>query len=184
MDNIKNPESPVMETRNFLAVAMLVVSYSVLAANVSTVFTPSDGINATVEIMGSDLIWRASTQNRTEEGGVRLDTRKIPHIAVDSYDFSGRLGFSVWYMDDGMGVSTISRVFTFAPHTNRFVERFPSCGDEFYNLRVDKKRRHLVSTYYDKNSPKLCATRLSMASGNGMAGPCRISASPAGEGRD
>jgi hypothetical protein len=123
-------------------------------------FTPSAGIKAVVEVKGVDLVWKVSGENLREQGGVSLDTEKTPHIAVDSYDFSGRLGFSVWYVDDGMGTYTISRVFTFSPLTNKFVERFPSYGDEFNNLRVDKNRRRLISTYYDQNVPRLCTTRL------------------------
>jgi len=83
-------------------------------------------------------------------------------VVVDSYDFSGRLGFSVWYLDDGMGTYTIHRVFTFSPSTNEFEERSPQCGDEFLNLRVDRKKHRLISAYFDKNVSKFCITRLRM----------------------
>lgn len=146
----------------FLIVAMLVASFSTHAIGISNTFSPSTGIKAVVEVKGADLVWRVSGENLREQGQVTLDTEKTPHIAVDSYDFSGRLGFSVWYVDSGMGTYRIFRIFTFSAVTNKFVERFPSCGDQFNNLRVDKKRRHLVSTYYDENVPRLCTTRLSI----------------------
>lgn len=64
------------------------------------------------------------------QGNIILDTEKTIHIAVGGYDFSGRLGFLVWYLDDGMGTSTIHRVFSFSPATNKIVERSPQCGDD------------------------------------------------------
>lgn len=144
----------------FLAMVMIVASFSTRAADISKNFVPSAGVNAVVEIKGTDLMWKAYGRSGSEQGGISLDTEKTPQIEVDSYDFSGRLGFSVWYIDDGMGTYTIFRVFTYSPLANKFVERFPSCGGEFDNLRVDKKRRRLISTYYDQNIPKLCTTRL------------------------
>lgn len=148
--------------RIILSVTMCLAAFSIRAADVSKIFAPSAGIKAIVEVKGTDLVWIISRGNLREQGGVSLDTEKTPHIVVDSYDFSGRLGFSVWYVDDGMGTYTISRIFTFSPLANRFVEQFPSCSDEFYNLRVDNKRRRLISTYYDQGVPRICITRLSI----------------------
>ncbi|WP_250435019.1 MULTISPECIES: hypothetical protein [unclassified Caballeronia] len=89
---------------------------------------------------------------------IELDTESAPHIGVDDYGFDGTRGFSVWYLDEGMATSTISRVFLYSPIRRGFVEIRPKCADEFVNLRVDRLKHVLVSTYYDGNEPKLCRT--------------------------
>ncbi|WNC89832.1 hypothetical protein RI103_00270 [Paraburkholderia sp. FT54] len=149
--------------RVLMAVAMPAISFSTCAADISKTFTPSPGVAAVVEVKGSNLVWRLSGKNGIKQDGVSLDTEKTPRIEIGSYDFSGRLGFLVSHIDDGMGTYEVDRVFTFSPSSNEFVERSPSCGDGFVNLRVYKKRRYLVSTYWDQNIPKICVTRLSIA---------------------
>ncbi|QVN20800.1 hypothetical protein [Burkholderia pyrrocinia] len=143
-----------------VTVAALTISFLTCAADISKTFAPSQGVVAVVEIKGLNLVWRLSGKNGIRQGEVGLDTENPSSIEIGSYDFSGRLGFLVSHTDDGKGTYEVDRVFTFSPLFNEFVERFPSCGDEFANLRVDKKRRYLVSTYWDKNVPKRCITRL------------------------
>lgn len=145
-----------------IALAILATSLSAVAVDISKTFTPSAGVKAVIEIKGSNLVWKLSRREGVKHGEVDLETENIPSIEIGSYDFSGRLGFLVSHLDDGMGTYEVDRVFTFSPSANEFVERFPSCGDGFVNLRVDKKRRRLISTYWDQNIPKLCATRLSI----------------------
>ncbi|WP_124604450.1 hypothetical protein [Burkholderia sp. Bp9142] len=148
--------------RGLVAVAMLAISFFSHAADFSKKFSPSPGAIAVVGIEGGKLDWRLSGKNGVRRGEVNFDTEKPLIIKIGSYDFSGRLGFWVSHADDGKGVYQVDRVFTFSPSYNGFVERFPSCGDEFVNLRVDKKRRCLMSTYWDRNIPKTCVTRLSI----------------------
>ncbi|UXU91936.1 hypothetical protein [Burkholderia sp. S-53] len=149
--------------RILLVLVALAISFLTFAADFSKRFMPSPGAVAVVEIKGSNLVWRLFGKNGIKQGEVSVDTEKPPIIEIDSYDFSGRLGFSVSHIDDGMGAYEVDRVFTFSPSSNEFVERFPSCGDEFANLWVDKKRRYLVSTYWDQGVPKRCITKLSIA---------------------
>ena len=146
----------------FVTVAVLATSFLTYAADTSKIFSPSPGVVAVVEIKGLNLVWRLSGKNGVRQGEVSLDAENPSSIAIGSYDFSGRLGFLVSHTDDGKGTYEVDRVFTFSKLFNEFVERFPSCGDEFANLRVDKKRRYLVSTYWDGNVPKRCVTRLSI----------------------
>ncbi|CAM2187033.1 conserved exported hypothetical protein [Paraburkholderia sacchari] len=140
----------------------LFLAFSVRAAENSKSFSPVPGVKAVIELQSNHLIWKTYYRNGTAQGDVNIDTEKIIHVNVESYDFSGRYGFSVWHVDDGMGVYSVYRVFTFSPSSNRFVERIPSpiCGDEFVNLKVDKKGHRLVSTYWNNNVPKQCVTRL------------------------
>jgi len=146
--------------RVLVAVAAFAVSFISCAADISKTFVPSPGVVAEVKIRGSDLFWRLSGERGVREGEVNIDTEKSLNIKIGGYDFSGRLGFSVSHVDDGMGVYEINRVFTFSPSSNEFVERFPGCGDEFVNLKIDERGRYLVSTYWERNIPKKCVTRL------------------------
>lgn len=145
----------------FFFLAYLFLAFSVCAAENSESFSPAPGVKAVIEIKGNHLMWKTYYRNGSAQGDVSIDTEKMIHINVDNYDFSGKYGFSVWHVDDGMGVYSIYRIFTFSSSDNKFVERNPSsmCGDEFINLKVDKKRRRLVSTYWNNGVPKLCVTR-------------------------
>ncbi len=76
------------------------------------------------------------------------------------FNFDGHLDFEIWYVDEGMGKYTVHRVFVFRPESVTFTEVSPKCGDEFLNLKVNKAKRNLTSTYYVKNRAVLCSTRL------------------------
>jgi hypothetical protein len=148
--------------RSFFWVLVL-IALSASATERVRVFSPAPGIKATIEIDGEALIWTVDYAGGNNQGRVDVDTEKPIYLDVSDYDFSGQLGFAVWHVDDGMGTYSVYRVFTFSPSTKKFVERSPAplCGDEFINLRVDKKKRRLFSTIWDKNIPKICLTRLS-----------------------
>lgn len=152
-----------MKIIKFLIVASLVItSISARAADISKIFTPTTGIKAQVAIEGENLTWKVYGKNWIKHGSVKLDLDidTTPYVTVESYDFSGRLGFSVSHLDEGKGTYYVYRIFTFSSIKNDFIERNPSCGDGFIDLRVDKKRHFLISTYYDQNIPKFCLTRL------------------------
>ncbi|MFB5154314.1 hypothetical protein WJH60_32505 [Burkholderia orbicola] len=146
--------------RVLVAVAALIVSFNLCATDISKTFTPSPGVVAEVKIRGSDLVWTLSGEGGVNRGWVNIDTEKPLNIKIGSYDFSGRLGFWVSHVDDGMGVYEIDRIFTFSPSSSEFVERFPACGDEFVNLKIIKRGRYLVSTYWEQGVPRRCVTRL------------------------
>jgi hypothetical protein len=88
------------------------------------------------------------------------DSRRKSSIYVDDYNFDGLKDFSVSHLDEGQGVFEINRVFLYLPKEKSFSEAFPACGDEFVNLKVDKKNKTLLSTYFSQNEPKRCRTRL------------------------
>ncbi|WP_174911896.1 hypothetical protein [Burkholderia lata] len=146
--------------RVLVAMVAHIVSFASYAADISKIFAPAPGVVAEVEIRGSDLVWMLSGEGGVRRGRVNVDAEKPLNIKIGSYDFSGRLGFLVSHVDDGMGVYEIGRVFTFSPSSNEFVERFPACGDEFVNINVSKRGRYLVSTYWKRGVPKRCITRL------------------------
>jgi len=65
---------------------------------------------------------------------------------------------TISYIDDGMGNFLISRVFVYSSKSKDFEELIPDCGEQFLNLRLDKKNKSLISTYYKDNIPTLCET--------------------------
>ncbi|WP_144029763.1 hypothetical protein [Burkholderia sp. AU18528] len=148
--------------RTLLAVVMFSTSFFAWADDVLRTFAPSPGIMAVVRIKGQNLFWSLSGKSGVKQGEIFIDSEKPLSIKIGNYDFSGRLGFWVSHADDGMGTYEVDRVFTSSPSSNEFVERFPSCGDEFANLRMGEKRRYLVSTYWSRNVPKRCIARLSV----------------------
>ncbi|MGU7770650.1 hypothetical protein ACV229_10770 [Burkholderia sp. MR1-5-21] len=141
--------------------ALMLVVFSAFGFDYVKNFSPDVGVEANVEIKGGDLLWGVNYFGGSAQGHITLDVDRPVHIAIGDYDFSGRRGFLVWYIDEGMGVHKIYRVFTFSPMRRGFVERFSACGDEFIDLRVEKEGRRLISSYYDEGVPKICITRLS-----------------------
>lgn len=116
--------------------------------------------HATVTIKEHEVSYNVIDKGGEHRGEIPIETETKIHIDVDDYAFKGKNGFSIWYMDEGMGTYTIHRIFLFSKKYGKFMERFPSCGDEFINLKIDKKNKFLTSTYYNENVPKTCTTRL------------------------
>jgi hypothetical protein len=139
-------------------------SLSANASEDARIFSPARRVTAEIAIDGAVLTWKVHYDGGNNQGYVRVDTEKRLHLDVGDYDFSGRSGFALWHVDDGMGAYSIYRVFTFSPSTNAFVEQTPAppCGDEFVNLKIGKKKRSLISTFWDRNIPKTCVTRLTI----------------------
>ncbi|WP_222945034.1 hypothetical protein [Paraburkholderia sp. 31.1] len=152
-----------MKMIGFFILTLSLISLSVSAAEDAHIFSPANGAKAVITTEEDALTWQVNYGGKTNRERVDVDTEKPIYVDVNDYDFSGHLGFAVWHVDDGMGTYSVYRVFTFSPSTKKFVERSPAplCGDEFVNLKVDKKGHRLFSTFWDQNIPKVCATRLS-----------------------
>jgi len=119
---------------------------------------PNVAVDVTVSKLSVDYAVAISGAERTKS--VRLDIETQPHLELNDFNFDGLQDFAVWYLDEGMGKYTIHRVFIYDTKSNDFVEAAPRCGDEFLNLRVDKIKHKLISTYYINTRPKSCSTRL------------------------
>ena len=89
---------------------------------------------------------------------IPLEVEARPHISVEDYNFDGCSDFSIWYIDEGMGRDTIHRIFIRAK--DDFEEIHPRCGDEFLNLKIDKRKKILRSAVYVDNQASLCITRV------------------------
>lgn len=118
-----------------------------------TEFFPIKGHRVLLEIQGVTILVK---ENGRPDKVIELDAEKKIHIEISDYNFDGVKDFSVWHMDDGMGVYKMYRVFVFDIKTEGFLEIFPDCGDEFINLKVNNVLRYLISTYFEGGEPKSC----------------------------
>jgi len=125
---------------NILLVALTLISFNVLASDPPIIFSPAPGFSAILGIEGSAVTFSIKDSKRlAAKGIVNSDTGNPIHIVVENYTFDNRNGFSIWSLDEGKGTYTIHRIFIFSKREPTFKEARPACGDEFINLRVDKK---------------------------------------------
>ncbi|WP_454765450.1 XAC2610-related protein [Cupriavidus campinensis] len=104
------------------------------------------------------ITWKGQRQKKS--GEIVFHSGRSLHIENDDYNFYGHRDFAVWHLDDGMGVYRIYRIFLYSPRRGAFVEHYSSCGDDFINIRVDRRRKALVSTYFREKVPTPCINRL------------------------
>ncbi|MEB0225359.1 hypothetical protein RHM58_07515 [Pseudomonas sp. 10S4] len=126
-----------------------------------TTFHPSKGVEATLALNGSVLVVGVKNGSRAESKTIDFEAINELHIQVDDFNFDGKKDFAVWQVDDGMGTYTVSRIFVYQPESGSFKELRPDCGDGFVNLRIERARKALLSTYWEMNKPKGCVTKFS-----------------------
>jgi hypothetical protein len=129
----------------------------------SVTFKPCTSVEVNITASKAKIDYRVTTVGETKRTLLPLEIETQPHVEVNDFNFDGYKDFSVWYLDEGMGKYTIHRVFIYQPKSQTFVEAIPSCGEEFLNLRVNKAKRSLNSTYYSNNRPLNCSTWLKAA---------------------
>lgn len=129
-----------------------------LAADGTTEFSPEPGVTATVSIDGPTVTDQVSWRQGKNTGSLWIEAETRKTITVDDYNFDGRPDFSVSYLDEGMGVHTVHRVFLYSAQMKGFIELPPACSNEFLDLRIDKKHKRLLSTYYRNNAPETCVS--------------------------
>ncbi|WP_442875237.1 XAC2610-related protein [Cupriavidus sp. P-10] len=147
-----------MRNSLYLFVFALIVHCGNAKAIEEIAFTPSAGVKATIAIHDSLVSVRVCSTRNCNSSVFSVDADNSNSIRIEKvdYNFDGKIDFSLKYLDEGMGVYFIHRVFLYSKTTRNFKEYFPRCGDEFINLKIDKKKRRLISTYFRDNTPKLC----------------------------
>ncbi|ATE75019.1 hypothetical protein AF70_00035670 [Pseudomonas sp. KD5] len=145
-------------TRVSLGLALFGLLGSASAGAEVTSFNPVKNVEAMLEVNGPKVKVTVQVDAR-EPRTIDFAAEKSLHVAIDDFNFDGMKDFSVWQIDDGMGTYTIHRIFIYRPKTADFEEVQPDCGDGFVNLRVDKKRKVLLSTYWGMDGPQSCVTR-------------------------
>lgn len=142
-----------------LAVSLLALMWTFPVLAETTTFSPTDGVNATLGLEGSTLNIAVKSETHSESRTIDFEAVNELHVQFDDFNFDGAKDFAIWQLDDGMGTYGYYRVFVYQAETGTFEELQPDCGDGFVNLRVDKKRKALLSTYWEMNIPKQCITR-------------------------
>ncbi|MFW9079804.1 XAC2610-related protein [Pseudomonas sp. P2757] len=145
-----------------LALSLLGLLWIVPVWAETTTFSPTNGIEAMLVLEGSTLNVAVKSETHSESRTIDFEAENALHVQVDDFNFDGAKDFAIWQLDDGMGTYDYYRVFVYQPKTGVFKELQPDCGDGFVNLRVlrvDKKRKVLLSTYWEMNIPKQCVTR-------------------------
>ena len=133
------------------------------APSAVTTFHPVKEVEATLALNGSILTTAVKNGSHAENSSIDFESVNQLHIQVDDFNFDGKQDFAVWQVDDGMGTYTISRIFAYQPELGSFKELRPDCGDGFVNLRIEREKKTLVSTYWEMNKPKTCMTKFPQA---------------------
>ena len=147
-----------MQFKN-LAVPLLGLMWTLQAFAETSTFSPTQGVEAALVLEGSTLNIAVKGETHNESRTIDFQAVNELHVQVDDFNFDGVKDFAIWQLDDGMGTYHYYRVFIYQAKTGTFQELQPDCGDGFVNLRVDKKRKALLSTYWEMNIAKQCVTR-------------------------
>jgi hypothetical protein len=142
-----------------LAVSLIGLMWTILALAETTKFSPTKGVEATLVLEGSTLNVAVKSETHSESRTIDFEAENELHVQFDDFNFDGAKDFAIWQLDDGMGTYDYYSVFVYHPKTGVFKELQPDCGYGFVNLRVDKKRKVLLSTYWGMNGPDQCITR-------------------------
>ncbi|GGK10975.1 hypothetical protein SAMN04490189_2569 [Pseudomonas koreensis] len=142
-----------------LAASLLGLLWTMPVLAETTTFSPTKGVEATLVLEGSTLNVAVKGETHNESRTVDFEAVNELHMQFDDFNFDGAQDFAIWQLDDGMGTYHYYRVFIYQVKTGTFEELQPDCGDGFVNLLVEKKRKALLSTYWEMNIPKQCVTR-------------------------
>lgn len=124
-------------------------------------FYPRTGLLVVVEVSKEYLRYSVENSNKSlAQVEVPLNIESVPHLQFEDFNFDGYVDLSVWYLDEGMGVYTVHRIFIFNPQRDDFEEVFSSCGDDFLNVRIDKKRQFITSTVYGEDGVRSCRNKI------------------------
>ncbi|NIE66065.1 hypothetical protein [Burkholderia sp. Ax-1719] len=145
--------------RSLFFAFLLLVASSSWASGDEINFHPVNGTNVAVSVADSKVSYVIADEKGEVDKSIDIDTESKLHLSIGDYRFDGTKGFAVSYLDEGMGIYEISRVFYYSRKLRSFEELSPACGDEFLNLKVDSKKKVLISTYFTQNEPKTCVTR-------------------------
>jgi hypothetical protein len=116
------------------------------AADRAMVFSPMTGVKATVTVHEQQVeVTVTGPRGRTTET-LPFETEQPLRINVEDYNFDGHRDFSVSHLDDGKGTYDLYDIYVYSPKSGRFERLAPTCGDDFINVRLDRKHRALINT--------------------------------------
>ncbi|KAA0973434.1 hypothetical protein [Pseudomonas sp. ANT_J28] len=143
----------------YLALSLLGLLWTApVFADVIT-FSPTKNVEATLVLEGPMLTVAVKSEAHNESRTIDFQAENELHVQINDFNFDGMKDFAVSQIDDGMGTFDYYRIFVYQPKSSTFEELQPDCGDGFVNLRIESKRKALISTYWEMNVPNQCVTR-------------------------
>jgi len=122
-------------------------------------FSPTKNVAATLVLEGPMLTVTVKNEAHNDSRTIDFQAENDLHMQINDFNFDGVKDFAVSQIDDGMGTFDYYRIFIYHQKSSTFEELQPDCGDGFVNLRIESKRKALISTYWEINVPKQCVTR-------------------------
>lgn len=117
------------------------------------------GVTATLSIRASDVELAIASSGGVERKTISEPTDRPLSVSVVDYNYDGYRDFAISHVDDGMGTYEIYDIYVFSPQLRRFILLRPGCGDQFVNVRLLKKERVLINSYFSENRYKSCKMR-------------------------
>lgn len=138
------------------------VSFNAFSSN-TIEFNISNKYNAEITTVGHEgdyeVKYKIFVKTRLiQEKTIHLDSEKEIKILIDDFNFDGKKDFSIWHNDEGMGSYKIFRIFIFTDKNHDFNEIHPACSDNYIDVRIDKQKKEIISSYLDDNQVKKCIT--------------------------
>ncbi len=146
-------------TLQLLAAVALAASSCAFANDGDVTFSPASGVVATLLVRGQQVELTLQGLHGDSRQVIGVETERPLRIDVEDYNFDGHRDFAISRLDDGMGTYRIHQVYVYAASEGRFVALAPKCGDEFINLRVDKRNRALINSYVEEQRYRTCVMK-------------------------
>lgn len=141
-----------------ISVFLTLLSANSAACNNHLELRPADGMIIKADVEETELVYSISLKDEIKTNRIKFDTEKRLYLGSDDLNFDGYPDIFAWHTDEGMGSFSVYRIFIYLPKNNNFIENLPNCGDQFLNLKIDKKHKKIRSTYFEDNIPKICET--------------------------
>jgi hypothetical protein len=122
-------------------------------------FLPESSVRATVTVANQEVSFSTKFGGLYKNSKVSIDSENPVRVEIDDYNFDGFKDFSLSHVDDGQGTYSIYRIFVYSRKTRNFVEIQPKCGDEFINIKLDKKNKTVINSYYSDNVMTGCSKK-------------------------
>ncbi|MBX9900579.1 MAG: hypothetical protein K2Y28_07330 [Burkholderiaceae bacterium] len=148
-----------MKFNNFLASFCVFYVFNCHASNTPISFVNKDSslvkLTPKKNLVNVQIEFRGQLKSEI----VTVETEQDAKVSIDDYNFDGFKDFSVRHLDDGKGTYTIHRIFIYAPGKGKFNEIFPACSDEFINVRLNKTKKLIISSYLKESTWAICQTK-------------------------
>lgn len=122
-------------------------------------FSPEGSVQATIAVVDREVSFSTRSGGRDKASKLMIDSERPVRVEIDDYNFDGFKDFSISHIDDGQGTYSIYRIFVYSKKNKTFVEIQPKCGDEFINIKVNKKTSTVTNSYFRDNVMTGCSKK-------------------------